>query len=172
MVVMVHRERKFASGLTLVEMVVCMAIVLIVVSGVGAAVADGFRGWRGMYDRLYSKQAADSVTAPRILDLVVRQAAGSRVLIDPDGSFVEVGQYENQDSVSVNRYARLYFEGDRLNLEEGELSPRHVLGSRTLCENVSSCVFRQLNRSVQMALTLDDGTYRKTVVSSAFIHGN
>ena len=78
MVVMVHRKRKFASGLTLVEMMVCTAILLIVVSGVGVAVADGFRGWRQMYDRLYSKLAADSVTGPRILDLVVRKAAGSR----------------------------------------------------------------------------------------------
>ncbi len=95
---MVHGKRNLASGLTLVEMVVATAILLIVVSGVGVAVADGFRGWRGMYDRLYSKQASDSVAAPRILDLAVRKAAGSRLLIGADGHSVEVCQYENQDS--------------------------------------------------------------------------
>lgn len=172
MVAMVQGKHRFASGLTLVEMVVATAILLIVVSGVGVAVADGFRGWRGMYDRLYSKQASDSVAAPRILDLAVRKAAGSRLLIGADGHSVEVCQYENQDSTSIDRYARLYFEGGRLYLEQGELAPRHAVSTRAVCENVSDCVFRRLNRSVQMALTLDDGEHRRTIVSSAFIHGN
>lgn len=169
---MVHRTHRFASGLTLVEMMISMAILLIVVAGVGTAVADGFHQWQRMYDRLYSNLAADSVAAPRVLDRVVRKAAGARLLIGAGGDFVEVCHFADQSSTFVDRYARLYFEGGRLKLEQGELTPRRLVSSRTICENVSDGTFRQFNRSVQMELTLDDGDHRRTIVSSAFIHSN
>jgi prepilin-type N-terminal cleavage/methylation domain-containing protein len=168
----VQRRRKFRSGLTLVEMMLCTAILLIVLAAVGVVLGDGLRGWKHMYDRMYSKLATDSLVASRMLDVVVRRAAGQRLLIGAGGSFVEVYSYADADSPVVDCYARLYSAGGNLYLEQGQLTPRQMSSSRVICESVSSCVFQQLGRSVQMVLTFDDGTQRKTVVSSAFIHGN
>jgi len=169
---MMHRNNRFPSGLTLLEMMVCMAILLIVIAGIGVALADGLRDWQRMYDCLYSNLAADSRTAPRMLDLVVRSAAGQQLLIGTGGGTLEVWSYADAGSTAADRYARLYSADGDLHLESGRLTPKQMEDSRVICENVASCTFLHLGRAVQMVLVLDDGTQRKTVTSSAFIHSN
>jgi hypothetical protein len=57
-------------------------------------------------------------------------------------------------------------DGD-LNFEYGQLQPRATLGVETVCENVTLCTFKQAGQSIQMILTLDNGTQTNTIVTSA-----
>ena len=59
-------------------------------------------------------------------------------------------------------YGRLYDDDDG-----GGKEALHV---RTVCRNVTDCVFKRVGRSVQMILTLDDGTQANTVVSGAVLN--
>jgi hypothetical protein len=67
----------------------------------------------------------------------------------------------------VDRYARFYAADGDLNFEYGQLDPRVTLDVETVCSNVSACTFKQAGQSIQMILTLDNGTQTNTVVSSA-----
>ena len=63
-----------------------------------------------------------------------------------------------------------YTANGNLNVEYGQLDPKETLSTETVCGNVSGCMFKQLGRSIQMILKLDNGTQTNTVVSSAVTH--
>ncbi len=97
----------------------------------------------------------------------MRIASRDKFLLDAAGSWVEVYYYANDASTVVDRYARFYASGGKLNVEYGQLNPKATDTIETVCENVSSCTFEQLGRSIQMILKLDNGTQTNTVISSA-----
>jgi len=123
-----------------------------------------------MYNRTYADVVTDGHVATRTFDALMRKAQGEGVLLGDDGSWVEVGYYADEDSAAVDHYARLYEDGGSLNVEHGQLNPRTTLASQTICQNVTGCTFRQSGRSIQMILTLNDGTQTNTIVSSAVMH--
>jgi prepilin-type N-terminal cleavage/methylation domain-containing protein len=165
------------SGFTLLELVVAVAIVAVVIVGVGFMVADGQRAWGVMYNRMYSDAATDSYVAVKEFDAVVRKASGQKFMLGNDGSWIEVCYPADASSSSVaDRYARFSYAaggGDskgRLLVEYGKLSPKESLTTKIISEDVSACVFKASGRSAQMMLTLNDGTQTVSVVSSAFMH--
>jgi len=91
-------------------------------------------------------------------------------LLDSAGSWVEVYYYSDPNSVVVDQYARFISSNSQLIVEYGEVEPRQTLNTETICDNVSSCVFKSAGSSVQMVLTLDDGSQSTTIVASAVMH--
>ncbi len=156
-----------SRGFTLIELIIAMAIMLIVVLAVGIALVDGQRGWNIQYDRIYSDVVTDGYAARRKFDAVMRTASRERFLLDDAGGWVEVYYYADDTSTVVDRYARFYTANGNLNVEYGQLDPKETLSVETVCGNVSGCTFEQLGRSIQMILTLDNGTQTNTVISSA-----
>jgi hypothetical protein len=132
-----------------------------------------------MYNRVYSDVVTNSYVARKTFDAVIRKASSEKLLLDEDGTWLEVYYYADANSASADCYARFYYsesgqtetgaEG-QLNIEYGKAEPRETLTIRTICENVSSCVFKAAGRSAQMILTLDDGQQTVTVVSSSVMH--
>jgi prepilin-type N-terminal cleavage/methylation domain-containing protein len=167
---MIKKRLAASRGFTLTELIIAMAIMLIVVLAIGMALVDGQRGWRIQYDRIYSDVITDGYVARRKFDTVMRTASRDRFLLDDAGSWVEVYYYANDDSAVVDRYARFYVANGNLNVEYGQLDPKETLSVETVCGDVSSCTFEQLGRSIQMILTLDNGTQTNTIISSAVTH--
>jgi len=159
-----------SRGLTLIELLTAMAITLIVILAVGVALVDGQRGWSIQYDRIYSDVFTDGYVARKKFDAVMRTASREKFLLDDTGSWIEVYYYADDTSTVVDRYARFYTANGNLNVEYGKYNPTSTDTIETVCENVSGCIFKQVGRSTQMILTLDNGTQTNTVVSSAVTH--
>lgn len=167
---MITARSKSRCGFTIIELVITTAIMVIVGFAIGVVIVDGQTGWNHMYDRINSDVVTDSYVARRKFDSVMRSASRGRFVLDSAGNWIEVYYYANYHSVALDRYARFYTADGDLNLEYGQLNPRATLGVETICSNVSGCVFKQIGRSIQMVLTLDNGTQTNTIVSSAVTH--
>ncbi len=159
---------------TLIELMVATVLAIIVVSGIGFILADSQRGWNRMYERIYSDVVTDSYVARKRFDSVVRKASGEKFFLDDYGNWVEVYYYADANSTALDRYARFIYQGDgSLYLENGTVDVASVKATssvETVCGNVTSCVFAASGRSVQMILTLDNGSQSASVVTSCVMH--
>jgi hypothetical protein len=164
---MMKKRLTASRGFTLIELIIATAIMIFVVLAIGMALVDGQRGWNYMYNRVYSDIVTDGFVARRKLDAVLRKASREKFLIDPAGSWVEVYYYASEASTVLDRYARFSTSGTKLTVEYGLLNPKSTLSTETVCENVSSCTFNQLGRSIQMVLELDNGKQTNTIITSA-----
>jgi len=164
---MINKRLTSSRGFTLIELLTAIAIMVIVILAIGVALVDGQRGWNYMYNRIHSDVVTDGYVARRKFDAVLRKASRDKFLLDPAGGWVEVYYYANDASTVVDRYARFYVSGGKLNVEYGQLNPKATDSIETVCGNVSSCRFVQLGRSVQMILKLDNGTQKNTLITSA-----
>ena len=158
------------KGLTLIEVMIATVIMIIVILGVAIILVDSQRGWNAMYNRIYSDVVTDGHIARRTFDRVIRKASRDKIELDDAGLWVEVLYYQDDNSTVVDRYARFYAADGQLNIEYGKRNPRETLNVQTVCENVSDCVFMAQGTSVQMILSLDNGSEAATVVSSAVVH--
>ena len=165
--IMIKEKPRKPRGFTLVELMISMVIMVVVGLAIGVVIVDGQSTWSDMYDHINSDVVADGYVARKKFDVVMRNASRERILLGGAGEWVEVYYYANDSSTTVDRYARFYTASGDLNFEYGQLYPRSTLGVETVCENVIGCTFRSVGQSVQMILTLDNGTQANTVVSSA-----
>lgn len=149
------------------ELVITAAITSIVALAIGVVIVDGQSSWNVMYDRVNSDVITDGYVARTKFDAVMRKASREKFLLGSSGGSVEVYYYADDSSTVPDRYARFYTTDGDLNLDCGQLNPRTTLSVDTICGNVSACTFKQVGRSVQMILTLDNGTQTNMVVSSA-----
>ncbi|MHC4541363.1 MAG: PulJ/GspJ family protein [Planctomycetota bacterium] len=162
-----RRRPRASGGFTLVELVITAAIVSIVALAIGVVIVDSQSSWNVMYDRVNSDVVTDGYVARKKFDVVMRRASGEKLVLGDAGGSIEVYYYADASSTAVDRYARFYASDGDLNFEYGQLDPRVTLDVETVCANVSACAFKQVGRSIQMMLTLDNGTQSNTVVSSA-----
>ena len=167
---MQKNETRNHRGFTLVEVMVASAMAVIVVLGLAISLSDAQRGWNAMYNRVYSDVVTGSHAAAGVFDTVVRKSSIQWFLLDGDRQWVEVYYYADPNSVLIDRYARFFQEEGNFCVEYGQRNPRENLGVVTVCGNVSSCSFMQTGRSMQMALTLDNGKEELTTVTSAVMH--
>jgi prepilin-type N-terminal cleavage/methylation domain-containing protein len=166
------KNKRIANrkGFSLLELMMATTLACIVVVGIGVVLVDSQRGWNAMYTRTYSDVVTDAHVARRRFDSVVRNASSQGVLLDDYGNWVEVYYYSDPNSSIVDRYTRFISSNSQLTVEYGVVEPRKTLNTEILCENVSSCVFKLAGNSVQMVLTLDDGSQNATIVASAVTH--
>lgn len=164
---MTRKRPNKKQGFTLVELMITTVVMLIVGLAIGVVIVDGQSGWNFMYERINSDVVSDGYVARKKFDAVMRNASREKVLVGDGGGWIEVYYYATASSTVVDRYARFYVADGDLNLEQGQLDPRVTLGVETVCENVTSCTFKQAGQSAQMILTLDNGTQTNTIVSSA-----
>lgn len=158
------------SGITLVEVIMASAVALVVFAGIAALLVDGQRGWNSMYARAYGDVVTDGYVATKFFDALMRKAEGDAFTISPGGDSVEVCYYATDESTTADRYALVSLSGTELNVEYGQLDPRATLSAETVCSNVSSCVFKQVGRSIEMILTLDNGTQVNSAASVGYMH--
>jgi Tfp pilus assembly protein FimT len=167
---MIRDELTIRRGFTSIELLITMTIMVIPILVVGFILADSNRGWHIMYNRINSDVVADSYVAAKAFDALVRRASQDDVLVDDNNQWVEVCYCQDSNSVVADRYALFYVAEGDLIIEYGQLEPKETMSTRTVCQNVSDCAFKQNGQSLQMILTLDNGTQTNTVVSSAVMH--
>jgi hypothetical protein len=167
---MLNKKHKARGGFTLTELMVATVIAILVLSGIGIVLVDNQRGWNRMYNSVYSDVMNGSYVARATFDSVVRKASGDSYLLSNAGDWLEVYYYADANSASLDRYALFSSSGGQFNVEHGVLEPRTTLSTETICENVTSCSFDGSGQSVQMVLTLDDGSQSVSVVSSCVMH--
>ena len=163
------KTNKNQSGFTLLELMTAVIISLIVFLAVWFILADGSGWFSSNYSRINSQPAAESLTARKAFESIVRKASSQGHLVSYDGRFFEVNYYSSVSS-SLDSYAQFYINGNDLMFEKGTLNPKTSVSSQKLCENVSSCVFKVKDNCAQMILKLDDGKNRHGVLTSAVMH--
>jgi len=162
---------KFLTGFTLIELMVATGLASTIVVGIGAVLVDSQRGWNAMYERAYGDVVTDAHIVRRMFDSVVRKASSQTISLDEEaGSWVEVYTYSDPCSPVIDLYAKFQAKNGELTIEYGDLDSGAILSLEPICGNVSSCVFKSSGESVQMILTLDDGSKSITVVTSAIMH--
>jgi len=161
------------KGFTLIELMVATGIASTIVVGIGAVLVDSQRGWNTLYERAYCDVVTDAHVARRMFDSVVRNASSQTISLDEEaGSWVEVYTYSDPCSPVVDLYAKFKAKNGELTIEYGDLADGATLSIEPICRNVSSCIFKSSGESVQMILTLDDGSKSITVATSAVMHNN
>jgi hypothetical protein len=168
-----HRtNRKLLKGFSLIELSVAAVASVIVILGVTMIMADGQKGYNRIYDRAFSGLAREAYVVRSDFDSIVRKACNNKVLIANDGSWLEIYYYESDESATVDRYAKLFYDqGDsELNVEYGQLNPKATVSIKKMCGNVTACEFKIDGQSAQMILTLDNGLQSMTVANSSFLH--
>ena len=163
---MINKRLTSSRGFTLIELITGTAIMIFVILAIGMALVDGQRGWNNMFNSVNSDVITDGYVTRRKFDAILRKASREKFLIEPAGSWVEVYYYSTDASTVLDSYARFYTAGNSLNVEYGQLNPKSTLTTETVCRNVSSCTFKQLGRSVQMILKLDNGKQTNTITTS------
>jgi prepilin-type N-terminal cleavage/methylation domain-containing protein len=162
------------QGLTLVEMMLASVLGGITMLSIGIALSDSNHGFREMYNRIYSDVVTDSHAAKRMFDSIVRQSNCYEAILDLDeGRWVEVHYYADSYSAFPDRYTSFYYEDTHLYVEYGRIlegGVKETLHYSAVCGNVSSCKFKQIGRSLQMILTLNNGSLQITTVTSAVMH--
>ncbi|MHC4864862.1 MAG: hypothetical protein ACYTEX_12300 [Planctomycetota bacterium] len=159
--------RSTRRALTLVELIIAVCMSILVISAIAAVLVDSQQGWHRTYNDVHSEVVTDSLVARKTFDAVIRKASRETLLVDDTGSWVEVYHYSGASAEAPDRFARFFVAEGALNVEHGSIEPRVTSNVRTVCRNVTSCLFQKTGRSVQMVLTLDDGSKKVTVVSAA-----
>jgi hypothetical protein len=168
---MFKKKIQNPKGFTSIELMIATMIGGIIMLGIGMTIADSHRGYNAMYDRVYSDVVTDGYIARKTFDSVLRRATRTRFLLDANGNWLEAYYCQDPNSTIVDHYARFSEADGELNIEYGSLNPRLTLTTNTICGNVVGCVFfKGAGYSAQMILTLDNGSERITVVSSAVMH--
>ena len=144
-------------GFALLELAITIVISAIVILGVAVVLVSSQSAWSHMYNKAHSAVVTDGVVAKNTFATLIRKARKENF-------------YSDEDSASVDRYARFYELNGCLILEHGKYEPRETLTVQTVCENVSNCIFTRVGRSAQMILTLDNGSQTTIVSASAVMH--
>ena len=158
------------SAFTLIELVITVLLASLIMLGLGIMMYDNQRGWNKMYNRLYSEIATDGLVTQKAFDAVVRKSSKKNFNIDPAGQWVELAYYSDAAVSTIDRYARFYKSGSDLYIEEGTTDPRAAIDTRKICSDVSACRFLNSGVSVQLIMTLDDGSEQVEVLSTAVMH--
>lgn len=170
MSITVKKPNRFHSkGFTLVELMLTIAMSTIIFLAAGVLLADGSGWFSKNYSKINSQPAIESMTSRRIFESTMRKATGQGYIVSSDGSFVEANYYSS-GSNTIDRYAKFYLNGSDLILETGTIDPRTTLETRIICQNVTSCIFKNSGQAVQMILQVDDGINRDSTVVSAIMN--
>jgi competence protein ComGC len=157
-------------GFALLELAITIVISAIVILGVAVVLVSNQSAWNHMYNKAHSDVVTDGFVAKNTFDTLIRKASKENFLINDAGNLLEIYYYSDEDSASVDRYARFYELNGCLILEHGKYEPRETLTVQTICENVSNCFFTRAGRSAQMILTLDNSSQTTIVSASAVMH--
>jgi hypothetical protein len=169
---MKYRIRKFRSGVTLVELTMVSVISVIVILAVTTLMADSQKGFNSVYNKTNSNLANDDFVVRKIFSSVIRPCSNdsNATSVAVDGSWVQMQYYSGTSTDSLDRYAKFYLQDGELLLEKGVITPASTLSLQTVCQSVSSVVFKKNGNSVFMFLELNDGTNSREINTSAILH--
>jgi len=162
-VVLTKEEAQRRTGLTLIELMVASAMATICVLAVGVVFSDSQKAWNITYTKANCSIMLDSHLASKAFEATVRKASCEKYLIDADGQWVEVYYFASDESLTTDRYARLYVESGTFYIEYGIFNPRQTIDTTTICNNVTAFSFSSSGRCIRMKMTLTDDKTKDVV---------
>jgi prepilin-type N-terminal cleavage/methylation domain-containing protein len=167
-------RRPFHSrGFSLLELMVCSAILLIATLAAAGILVGAQQGWQKVNDDALAGLVDEGRAARIVFQKAVRRASLRHLEIGAQGDWIELPYYETPESDRLDRYATLSWSQGRLRLEEGRmdmLGTREALRDSIVCTNVSGCVFRRDGTAVQMNLTIHDAATTVTLAAAAVLN--
>jgi prepilin-type N-terminal cleavage/methylation domain-containing protein len=160
----------FSGGFTLLELMVCAAVLLIVALAAGPVLVGAQGNWESAYDSVTSGLTKEGRAARIVLQRVVRRASLQNVTVGSDAHWIDLPYYDSPDSTRVDRYARVSWSDGGLRLREGlidEHGQRQMLTEVVICDSLSDCVFTRSGSALRMTLTFAAGTTQMTMVAAA-----
>ena len=167
---MKKNHKNFRRGFSSIETAIAGTLLTIALLGISGVLSECQRSWNALYNRTYSDVVTNGYVVKRMFDAAIRKSSTTGLQVDGSGRWVEVNYYQDDTSEALDAYARFYCSGNTLYVEYGRLNPKEPLSTHTVCANVANCVFKQSGSSVHMLLTLNNGSQRLTVGSSAKLH--
>ncbi|MDO8336409.1 MAG: prepilin-type N-terminal cleavage/methylation domain-containing protein [Candidatus Saccharibacteria bacterium] len=186
-IVNIQWKRRF--GFTMVELMVTILIAMLVFAGIGVAIVDSIKSFPKMYERTTGNYDGsggagiipDSYVAKAAFDRICRRASIKKFLPDTadttPSDWIEVYYYNDVNSPSLDRYARLWVDGNDLKVDHGTYVESTGSTSFTSTETLAITVdtgnlpkFAVQAASVTMALSLKKGNQAMTVTSTAVRH--
>ena len=161
------------AGLTIVELITASVMGVICLLAVGTVVYDSQKAWNETYTKANSSIMLDSHMASKAFEATVRKATCQQYTLDPPDEessishWAEVYYFASTTSADTDRYAKLYVENGTFYIEHGVFSPRQVLGTIPICNNVTAFSFSGSGRCVRMQMTLSEGNDSVSFISSA-----
>jgi len=161
------------SGMTLIELMVAIAIAAIGILAASGAMADSFKSWGVMYNKVNSDVVVQGYTVTNSFEKVVRQSTLSIIGMDTNTNpaWVEVFYAKSATPTVLDQHAKFSYDSskDELLLERGTIG---ATTPQIICENVTSCVFKRADASIQMIMTITSGNQTVKVISSALLHNS
>ena len=169
---MKYRRVAYRNAFTLPELMMTITLGAIVMLGAGVLLVDGQRGWSAAYNSVHGDVSSDGYAAIVAFNTTVRKSSLKRETIAD--SELTVYYYNDSQSSDLDRFAKFYAEDGILMVDDGDLDgsgqPRDDPDTMILAHNVTSVNFSSAAASIQMALTIDDGSETLTMVTSAVRH--
>jgi len=162
-----------ASGFTLIEVIIVIALAALMTLGVGIFLADGQRGWNRLFSRVYGDEIVDGFAAHEVFDSICRKASTRKCIIGDDGETLEVYYWDSGSTAATpENYAQFYLDGDELYVQHGQLqSGTWQPGGSSklpikLAGGIESVKFDSQGTSIQMFLTYTDDDTMPIVCST------
>lgn len=111
-------------GFTLIELITAIALVSIVILGIGFLLADGQRALARQRSRVFSDAAVDGFAIQRVFDAVCRKASVRKAIVTDEGRTLELYYWNAGSTASApENYARFYQSGSDVFIQHGRLLP-------------------------------------------------
>ena len=181
---MIPNKTKQNSGFTLIEMMVTILIAGIVILGLANVMADTYRSYRKMYERVHGNIANDAYVTRIRFDRICRKARAGSAFVDTSVPSLRVLYYATPNMTGYaglppDRYAEFYLNGTNLVLDTGTIAAGTRATTEIVARNVHADTLQFSapvdDKSVQMVMTLGkigdaDSKYSTTVICGAIMH--
>jgi prepilin-type N-terminal cleavage/methylation domain-containing protein len=161
-------------GFTMIEVMTVIALVSIVVLGIGVLLGNSQQTLQRQRGRVYSDTATDSIAVQKAFDAVCRKASLRKAVLGEDGDWLELYYWDPASTASTpENYARFYQADNEVFVEHGKLAAgtwqpdaEAPISTIELARHVASLEFTAEGSSLQMFLTYEDAGLMPVVCSS------
>ena len=158
----------------MVEMVTVIALVSVVILGIGVLLGDGQRNLMRQRQRVYSDTATDGFAAQKAFDAVCRKASTRKAVLSEDGQSLELYYWDAASSAATpENYARFYQSDDQVVVEHGKLQSgtwqpdlEAPASTVSIARHIQSVAFEAQGTALRMFLMFEDSGLMPIVCSA------
>ena len=171
---MVKRKQK---GFTMIEVIASMAVMSVVILAISSVITDSNALWGRLHNSVYGVIPQDIIRTQRAFNKTCRKATLRVMFLSEDKETMCLYYFSDHINPPYwpDRYAMFYLDGTDLKVEHGTLqfatiNQNQKLYTETLCRDVQSLQFASQGLSVQICMTVNNGSREKTFTWASVRH--
>ncbi len=171
---MVKRKQK---GFTMIEVIASMAVMSVVILAISSVITDSNALWGRLHNSVYGVMPQDIIRTQRAFNKTCRKATLRVMFLSEDKETMCLYYFSDHINPPYwpDRYAMFYLDGTDLKVEHGTLqfatiNQNQELYTETLCRDVQSLQFASQGLSVQICMTVNNGSREKTFTWASVRH--